>query len=223
MGRCVAWMRTFAIVVVASVTLVACGSDGNGDTEPIPTATTAANTESPSDEQVVKALPTGPIPTAIPAPESSYDLDGDGSLSWSELEQGVTANMGMFEFPSGYATSVEAILERVSLPPGWSRDETSFENGSEISLPGNAHFCAWSFTLYDAMASGDAELQEISIDHLETDVEIIPAFRLVKSDMHRMIDKASLGDVSDLKQYTDQVCSRDIFQEQDSSPEAGGD
>ncbi len=196
------------------VLICASCSSGNNNTkadQPERPATSAVHTNVVPHERL------GPVELANaeePAPDSSYDRNGDGALSWAELSEGVSAHTAKLDFPQRYQTTADKILrfEESSLPPGTDKESVSYDLGSEESLPGEAHFCAWAYSWIDAVETNDTSAQQDSMTRIREASKTVPSFLYIEAQLTGWLNQAELGDSVDFLWFVDELCHRDIFE-----------
>lgn len=229
----VAALGVVLLVVAACGTGADTGND-QGATSTAPTSETARSENSPetstptdSDEDLArvseetvgadgagdvpddpwgKELPTGPAPTAPPAPPSDFDSDGDGMYTLDEFELAIRYRYPEYEWPPGYRLDLDKALDGMDFP-----EDSRIEAPGEFTFLGLYHDCAWEFTLIDASLENDQSLIDESLYQL---VEFgqnknpLSHDENGKASMRDMYERAALGDVAPLQQWVSNNCER---------------
>lgn len=144
-------------------------------------------------EKEVTAEPGGPVPTPR---QSDFDLDKDGFYTYDELQTAVNTVYPTYHWPVNYRISVETILHRLNPT---ASTHFKWEAGTEQTVIGLPHLCAWELTLRDAMYAGDTELVAQSIDQIRAVSLPNPAFIYIREYIESAVDKAELGDPAELQ------------------------
>lgn len=165
----------------------------------------------PNDEPFDKEQPTGPAPTAPPAPTvtSDFDTDGDGFYTFEEFQQAVAALYPSYEWPDNYHVDPTTLLDSFA----WSAEQGArFEVGGEYTIIGVRHECAWEIAWLDGYREGDAALMEESLAQLRTVALENPMSDSSTRDyLKEMFQRAELADPAMIQQNVDNNCSREDF------------
>ncbi|CAN5749663.1 hypothetical protein BH23CHL3_BH23CHL3_11500 [soil metagenome] len=146
-------LATLAIMLL----LAACSGDEEG--EP------GAPTDRPT------LAPGTPAAQSIDS-NADLDADGDGYYVESELWQAVRMTFGEYEWPDGYTTTADTILEHsFRYATDEQREGSLFQVGGEHTKIGGWHECAWYLTWLDAFQSGDSAVQA---EALQVMTDILP-------------------------------------------------
>ncbi len=164
-------VTSMLVVVIAMIGLAGCspGADGDGN-DPTP----------------------GPSP---PPGTTSFDADGNGFMTADELRSAVNATMPEFPFPPRFKGTGDQIADQF-LTFGGSNDPAAqnYQRGLEYTLIGPNHQCAWERVYLQANASGDATLQQESLDALLATLPKYPMDENAKEMFEDYYRKAQLGD-----------------------------
>lgn len=204
-----------ALAVIALIVFAACGG-GVAKNEPSTghaTSTQAAGARqvargSDSSQKVVQR-PTGPKTTAPPPQASTFDVDHDGFLTWTELRAAVKGAVPMYPWPPNYRTTPDLVLKQFASGGGDDVTTGGYENGFEHLLVGGANRCAWEKTWLDARKAGDTKAEANAL-HVMTDV--LPGTPMfvrqpyLTAHYKEMIQKATLGDPTLVEREVRQTC-----------------
>lgn len=212
-------------VSLLSVLLVvaACSSDDSTAPKPEPTTTQSQDATPPTKDttDVIRPTPDGNAPTEEPAPKSSFDADGDGWMTWDEVNTAVRSTFPTYEWPNAYTTDVETLLtwrEAITNSNGQDVSNTNFQSGIEHSLPGEANVCAWTFNWLDAYAEGNQIKMDTSMEHIDALVSDLWSLSGIRTDLEIMLNQAILGDISGLQQFSTMFCDRSVFSQSLRNP-----
>ena len=179
----------------------------SGEAQPVTPTSTIFIATAPNTEPIVKAVPTGPVPTPgppqLPAGQVNFDADGDGFYTFEEFQQAVAALYPSYEWPDTYQVDPATLLS------GYApyADRSRFEVGGEYTIIGMRHQCAWQLAWLDGYRSGDEALMVKSLDQLRKDARENPMMDASTGDyLEDMIQRAELGDPAMLQQYVDSTC-----------------
>jgi hypothetical protein len=152
------------------------------------------------DETIVKNAPTSTGLSAVHTPiPSSFDTNGDGSLSVLEYVKALQARYPTYEWPTGHRLDLNAVVAQVEAQS--QKVGMQFENGYERQSLGIAFICAWEYTLLDATYANDSALVAESVERLKTELESNPdLYSDVLKYEEGVISRAQLGDPGPLQQ-----------------------
>ena len=148
---------------------------------------------------------TGPEPEL---PPDNVTLP-EGILNGAQFQQAVRSAFPEYQWPPGYTTTADSILERFSggeWPPG-----AGYKDGLEHTVIGVWHQCAWYMAWLDAFQSGDSTAQAEAL-YVMTDV--IPNHPSVgaggQEHLTGIAEAAALGDPSRVTQYVENGVCQDM-------------
>jgi hypothetical protein len=179
-------------------------SDARVDTLVIATA--------PTTEPVVKAAPTGPVPTAPSAPpavQSYFDADGDGFSTFEELERAATALYPTYQWTDHYKVDPDTLMSGLALV----REQGGlFEIPYEYTIVGLHHLCAWQLAWLDGHREGNTALMAQSLGQLRTITLKNPAFHIsLRKHLEEVFQRAEFGDPALMQQFVDTCCAGMVF------------
>ncbi len=155
-----------------------------------------------SGEAIAKGVPTPDSPdvgyTPIP---SSYDSDGDGFLTSTDLIAALLIEYPFYDWPPGYQLDLDAVI--ASIEEETELFNTIYENGIENNYLGLPYICAWQLTLRDAIFASDDVLTARSLERLRAEVASNPSLTEIRQYYEDAFDKAELGDPGPLQQRID--------------------
>lgn len=174
------------------------------------------------DEPIQIEAPMAPAPTqaSTTATTSQFDSDGDGFYTYGDLERAVVTVLPAYEFPENYQVTPDTLL---SVWTDYKEGGSQWEAGYEETLIGLNYFCAWSYTFLDAYREGDTALMDGSIHRLQTALQEEPVFVSLRDDLSPIVERAGLGDPTQIQQLTDVNCSSTVFISATASPAAGAE
>jgi hypothetical protein len=156
----------------------------------------------PDDETIVKNVPTEP-PIQQTVVRSNFDADEDGFYTFEELEQAVAALYPSYQWPDNYQVDPNTLLSGFA---AFKDQGARFQAGSEYTVIGMRHQCAWEMAWLDGYREGDTALMDESLNQLRTVALENPMFIYIRDDLENMIQRAELGDPALMQRHVDANC-----------------